>query len=403
MKNFEELIKEARQFGLGSDEKNSLREKIFNFVHEHPVRKWNSVRHIQREEENSSQWLNVLFPNFRNLIPNLRLMPIILVLTMLLGAGVSFGAEGALPGDPFYPVKVNVNEKVVGWLSLSQEARADWEARLASRRLEEAEKLAVDGRLNAENKNKIEANFDAHAERVKERVEEMEEKRGSSKAANVSSNFEVSLQAHERILARLAEDDGEEVEDLALSVKAHKDAFVKIRTKAEATFSAEADSKTEARAAAEGRLKAAENKIAEVKQFIVKMKEKLGEKAVVEAETRINAPEDLVAEGKLKLQTEAYGEAFVLFQRAHRIAQEAKLLIEARKELNLEVRIPAVRFNANHKSDAEAEAEIEGDENQKSGTTLNSSAETEVESETKVETDNGNIEGGGGIRLKLGL
>src|SRR3989344_814078 len=107
MKNFEELIKEVKKAGFELDEKNSLREKIFNFVREHPVREGNTLRHIQREEENSSWWSNSLFPNFSNLIPNLRLMPIILVLTMLLGAGVSYGAEGALPGDPFYPVKVN--------------------------------------------------------------------------------------------------------------------------------------------------------------------------------------------------------------------------------------------------------------------------------------------------------
>src|SRR5262245_19259786 len=41
-------------------------------------------------------------------------MPVFAVIAIiaLLGGGTSFAAQGALPGDTLYPIKVNVNEKI---------------------------------------------------------------------------------------------------------------------------------------------------------------------------------------------------------------------------------------------------------------------------------------------------
>ena len=128
-----------------------------------------------------------------------------LIIALLFGGGASAAAENALPGEILYPVKVAVNEQVVGWLSVSEEAKAKWEAKMAERRLEEAEELSAKQRLDADVKTEIEARFKAHADRVAVRIDNLEAKENFEAASDVASNFEVALRAHERVLKMLVE------------------------------------------------------------------------------------------------------------------------------------------------------------------------------------------------------
>ncbi|MBY0539532.1 hypothetical protein K2P56_03825 [Patescibacteria group bacterium] len=116
------------------------------------------------------------------------------------GAGVSFAAENALPGDALYPIKVEVNEPVVAVLSVSSESKALWNAELAERRLEEAAKLASDDALTDEAKEELENRFEKHAERFVVDVERLEASEASI-AADVATRFENTLLAHEVVLA----------------------------------------------------------------------------------------------------------------------------------------------------------------------------------------------------------
>lgn len=46
---------------------------------------------------------------------SMRLFPMpvfVLLLAVLMGRGTAFAAEGALPGEPLYPIKIYVNEEV---------------------------------------------------------------------------------------------------------------------------------------------------------------------------------------------------------------------------------------------------------------------------------------------------
>lgn len=59
----------------------------------------------------------------------------------LVGGGMVYAAEGALPGDLLYPVKTRVTEPFVSVLSLTDEKRAEWNVRTIERRLDEADVL----------------------------------------------------------------------------------------------------------------------------------------------------------------------------------------------------------------------------------------------------------------------
>lgn len=74
-------------------------------------------------------------------------------------------------------------------------------------------------------------------------------------------------------------------------------------------------------------------------------------------EARLAAAETILATGKLSLNAEAYGDAFVLFSRAHQIAQEAKLLVAARESLDVDVRLAG---EAESRSEGEARSETRG-------------------------------------------
>ena len=125
---------------------------------------------------------------------------IAIILAVALSGGVTYAAEGALPGDALYPIKVRINEEVRAALATSAEADADWDARRVERRLEEAAVLAATGELDAETRVHLEERFAVHAERVKARVEKLEQAGKVEQAERVSERLAVSLQVHERIL-----------------------------------------------------------------------------------------------------------------------------------------------------------------------------------------------------------
>ena len=73
-----------------------------------------------------------------------------LLIALALGAGVSFSANDALPGDGLYAVKVGVNERLREAFAADDAARARVHAELAGRRLDESETVAAGATLRAE-------------------------------------------------------------------------------------------------------------------------------------------------------------------------------------------------------------------------------------------------------------
>ena len=327
---FEQFIKKARKIGLAKEERSRIEDNLVLFMDQNPVR----YGVEQRQLNHTGSIKN----NFKFLNFNFKTMPIFIVIALLVGGGVSFAAaEKALPGDVLYPVKVHVNEEVRGLASLSPEAKANWEAVLASRRLEEAEDLAAKSDLSADVRDRLEANFEEHADKAEARIASLNGTDAKA-AADIASNLAVSLRAHHRILLSIgASKDGQvEVDLKPLSVKIEKEREDVENQKAdkENDVSVSAD----VQAAAEGRMNAANNKIAEVQKFIDNKKDELGATATAQIQARLDVAKDLVVQGKAKLDAKAFGEAFLLFGKAHAKAQEAKLLIEAKSHFEDEDR-----------------------------------------------------------------
>lgn len=360
-KEFQELIEEAKKIRLDDKEKNSIRQFLFSFINSNTVRKESDFRLKNIKPETAWSELDNLkkagiFYSLRFL---LKPMAIILIIALVVGGGASVAAENALPGDLLYSIKVNVNEEVKTFFAFSEEAKAKAEAKIAEERLEEAAKLVAESRLNAETRAQIEVNFEKSADRVEARVEKMKAEGKTRAALEVTSDFEAALEAHERILGRLIEINSD--------IQAH---IVSIRAKVELRLRAVEEDKEkteedvreqsgpEVKAAAEGKFNASTNKIAEVRAFIGQAKTSIGTEATAQAEAKLKVAESTVAEGRAKFEAGAYGEAFILFQEAHKVAQEAKLMVKTQQELKLEIKLRNDNRVDEEKSKVESEGEV---------------------------------------------
>jgi outer membrane biosynthesis protein TonB len=80
-----------------------------------------------------------------------------IVLLVVIG-GAFVLAEKALPGDTLYGVKTQIAEPIAGMFAFTKEAKAEWQKKLAERRLEETQKLIAMGILKEPNTTNATAN-----------------------------------------------------------------------------------------------------------------------------------------------------------------------------------------------------------------------------------------------------
>jgi len=244
--------------------------------------------------------------------------------------GVSFAAENTVPGDALYSVKINFNEKAVEALRFSDKTKAEWDTRLAERRLEEAEKLASTGNLATSTQEALQAALEGHTKNVREHIKNLKEHDRFGDAEDIASNLEAALRAHGRALGHLSQEDLNALDTLR-SVEDEFNLMQDEHRDIERRFVG--TSSPEVKSAAEGKLIAAQNKLNEVQKFFDARSGSLASTTVDAVNAKLKLVKDTIAQGKTKLNDGIYGEAFLLFAKAQRMAQEVKHLLDVRNEL----------------------------------------------------------------------
>jgi hypothetical protein len=255
----------------------------------------------------------------------------------MLAGGTSAAASYSLPGDPLYPIKINVNEKIESVLAFGTSASAKIEAKHADKRLREAEELSAKGTLDTEVAGKIKNNFNKHAERVEVLVSKLKTKGDLEDADSINSEFESALRVHQIVLVELAkdhDDDKNEINEINDDVDIRLGSTKKIRSDREKSIISSSD-KMSVETATQGALSAAINKITEVEKYI--NSQNINSELEIKAREELEKSKKMIVEGEIKINQEAYGEAFILFHKAIRNAQEAKLILKS--ENNLKIRI----------------------------------------------------------------
>lgn len=370
--NFEEFIRKAQQVCFSQEDKARAYELLSRYMRMNPARFREDGRHqLQRSP------FQVFIKNYKFLCKPMMVLAV-LVITVMAGGGASLAAENALPGDVLYSVKVEVNEEFRSVLAFSQEAKAEWKVQQTERRLQEAEKLVVKGEFGSESAAKVDAKFEQHTQKLSEIASKLEANGNVEAAAAIHSNLEAALEAHEKILGALNDETDGEVKEILGKVKVKTREVKEARGRAETEVAVKVHG--EVKNAAEEKLRAAQNKIAEVKNFIGKKETRAGAAATADAKVRLEVANKTLAEGKTRLEEDACGEAFVLFQQAIRTAQEAKSLVQGSIDIEIDLNLDddeEDRQRGHQKDgDEDDEDELEADE-----------AEIEVETETEVEVE----------------
>lgn len=343
-KRFKKIFEQAKTVYLLPEEKTLIKSRLVLFMQTHPVRNLSALSQVMQS------WSEIIKPNL-----SIKSMIAILLIVTLLTGSTSALAETSLPGSPLYQIKVGVNEPIRTFLSFSSAAKADWNVKLAERRLVEAEKLAAKGELSAENKAEIETRFVQAVSNFKGRVEEV---KILSNGLELSSDFEAALKAHQNILANLSvlkPSSSQEIKGLLVTVDLGAKQIVKIREAQEGNVAT--SSEPGFKAAAEGKLNAAENKLDEVAKFLSGHRANLEAEAYAEAEAKLSEAKLKINDGKTAMAQEKFGEAFAKFQEAIRIAQEAKLMVSSAVEFK--IKLNGIKLEVESENKASSSLELD--------------------------------------------
>ncbi len=133
---FKKIKQDFKTTQLSLSEKSVLLKSINLYMTENPIEK-------------------MVFSFDLLLTKNYMIPAIIIALLVATSGGTVMAAENSLPGDPLYAVKLNVNEKVMSALAVSDDAEADVQAKLAERRLNEYNKMLEKNKWSAEKEQQM--------------------------------------------------------------------------------------------------------------------------------------------------------------------------------------------------------------------------------------------------------
>ena len=185
----EALLSATRREALAEDERERMRALLADYASFRPVARGGGT----------SAWAKLTRAAAAALPrPAFAFVTALAMLAATSGATV-YAAEGTLPGDFLYPVKVNMTEPAVSALAPKGEARAAWQMQLAERRITEAAILANEGRLSARTEATLAARFTeaAHAAAADIALEH-----DPDLQAVASTSFATRLAAYDQVLAR---------------------------------------------------------------------------------------------------------------------------------------------------------------------------------------------------------
>ena len=222
MNDFEQNIRKAgAHYSLSHDERAKISRVLRQYMAHRPLPQ--SVRgRLGDRTRTPFPWFSILY----------RPIAIALVMVLVCGTGISYAAEGALPGDVLYAVKTSVNEPLRVALASGPEAKANVQIGLAETRIDEATTLASEGRLDTQTQDQLAIAFEVHASAASDNISKTDDE-DSPAAAELASRFETRLAAHDAILAQVESDAATNTATLSQAIRGAGHTISSIRSHAE--------------------------------------------------------------------------------------------------------------------------------------------------------------------------
>ena len=315
-------------------------------------------------------------------------MPALLITLMLIaGGGTSLAAQGALPGDFLYPIKIDINEEVVSALALSDEAEASLQAKLAKERLEEAETLAANGKLTAELATEVSTNLKSHQEKAEALSAKLEAKGDLKTSGNIRSTIEGTFRSYADVLSNLnANVSGNNgvslISDIHTYLNAHDD-----RTTASSSVELSADLK----ASISDTIEYADTAIARAEVSLKKVEGNVNAGVYAQMQAKLAAAVAANASATTAITAKHYTEAYADARTAIRLATQVQTKAASAAHLQSQVKA-GLNLDSIIKLDAD---EKDGAQEPKK-TTPSAKEPNEVENSTdeeKPHKDTRNVEG----------
>lgn len=118
-------------------------------------------------------------------------------------SSASYAAASSLPGDVLYPVKINVNERIEGALSVSPKASAEFAQKQMARRALEAEALAKEHRLDDVKKDQLAEETRTHVDAYTDAKAKIENKGRVRDVEELENNMHRTIKEHEHAFAEI--------------------------------------------------------------------------------------------------------------------------------------------------------------------------------------------------------
>ncbi len=118
---------------------------------------------------------------------------------IFVGGSIFAVASNALPGDPLYSFKINVNEEIKGALLVTPEEKVAHQKNLVEKRVGEIKTLAESRTLTKERRAKAQEALDSNIEELSAELSALSEQSPNT-ALSVTANLEQSLQADKRAI-----------------------------------------------------------------------------------------------------------------------------------------------------------------------------------------------------------
>lgn len=177
MKNEHDLFSTLHEIELSKESRARMREAVLSYADMHPT--------LVQEER----------PFYLYFLQSTRL-PLyasLMALLVFTSAGVSFAAQGTVPGDSLYAIKVHVTEPFVGMLVAGDEGKARYASELAIRRLDEVHVLAASGRLSESAQTELEHAFEQNVQIAVEHTTSLADSGEHETAQSIREDFSASL------------------------------------------------------------------------------------------------------------------------------------------------------------------------------------------------------------------
>jgi len=327
------LIDDARKTALSTQEKEGMRLNVVNFMKNNPV-----------ESSAPSFWNSLDVIGMISNRPVLRYSFLLSCLVLFGIGGISIAANKALPGEALYAVKTQVNEKVLSFITFSEDQKAQYEVGLVQLRLEEFEKITSENKLDDAKIAEVKTLLDGHINGVKTKLETIKNQNKADVALQINSQLEGSLNAHAKVLDRLAENKKEKIsgtfKNLLADIKDTSNETKQSRISNELKLFQETSQNK--KKAAENKLTRTEDRLREITKLIADKKESIPAGTYQKAQADVELADALFADGKAKAQAGEYGQALIVFQNAIRVLQKAKIYLSQSENLKVELNFDTI-------------------------------------------------------------